>query len=471
MTDLTKIWNSTEEELISRYSSIYDDLYFSDLKLVMITDKKAVFGAATEFKADIIRKKFKGAIEEYISRLLGRNITAVFYVDPDFYFEPEHYIDEQTDKSQVIIDERYLRPMNLSGSGEGEGFSAPVSESMLEEEAKYTFDNFIEGSSNKFAKAAAEAVADSPAHEYNPLFIYGDSGLGKTHLLYAITGRIRKNFPDYKIVYVKSEDFTNEIVAGIRSGSMENLREKYRNCDVLLIDDVQFIANKKSTQEEYLNTFNALFEAGKQIILTSDKPPKDIEDLEARLLSRFSWGLVADITPPDFDLRIAIMQQKSEQIGLTLSLDVLNYLSSNLTHNVRQLEGAVKKIAARAFLMGETNITVDTAAACISDLINSSGTGRITEDKIMDTVAKRYGVTADDIKGKIKTKEVAEARKISIYLMKKLMNMTYVAISKIIPRNHTSIMHAYNSVESEMKDNALYERNINSIITEIKETD
>lgn len=468
MSELTQIWNSVIDELMQTSTKVHFELYFSNTRLAMITEKRAVIGVFSEFKESILRKKYKYSIETSLTRLLGRKMSAVFYTDSKYYFDPEHYTRDDENKDFTIIEEELIRPEKLPEENINIFEEAVSDKTMETEEGKYTFDNFIVGNSNKFAHAAALSVAEEPAKDFNPLFIYGDSGLGKTHLLYAITGVIRKNHPDYKIIYVKSEDFTNEIILSIRNSSTEKLREKYRTCDILLIDDVQFISKKYGIQEEYLNTFNALYEAGKQIILTSDKPPKQIEDLATRLLSRFEWGLVADITPPDYDLRIAIMQQKCEEIGLTLSGEVLDFLSINLTRNVRQLEGAIKKIAARKLLMGDTEITLETAETCISDLINKSSSDNVTEEAIFNVVTKKYGVSEEAIKGSSRVKEVMEARRVTVYLLRELMNLTFPAIADIIPRNHTSVMHLYNAVSAEIKDNSLYERNINNIISEIK---
>ena len=261
---------------------------------------------------------------------------------------------------------------------------------------EYTFDNFIVGSSNKFAHAACVSVAQNPAHSYNPLFIYGPSGLGKTHLLYAITHEIHKNHPDYNIIYVKGEEFTNQMIESISKNLTSEFRERYRKADVLLIDDIHFIAGKDSTQEEFFHTFNDLYEHKKQIILTSDRPAKDIQKLEERLRTRFEWGLSADIQPPDFELRVAIMRKKAEALGKPFSSEVLNFLAEKLTNNIRQMEGAIKKIIAYSCLNSE-EVTISLVTSCISDLLTDNGNLKITAQKIISTVAEKYNVSENDI--------------------------------------------------------------------------
>ena len=315
--------------------------------------------------------------------------------------------------------------------------------------------------------AACTSVAKNPAHSYNPLFIYGPSGLGKTHLLYAITNEIHKNHPDYNIIYVKGEEFTNQMIESIGRGLTAQFRERYRKADVLLIDDIHFIAGKDSTQEEFFHTFNDLHEHKKQIILTSDRPAKDIQKLEERLRTRFEWGLSADIQPPDFELRIAIMKKKAEALGKDFSNEVLNFLAEKLTSNIRQMEGAIKKIIAYNFLSGE-EITIPLVQKCISDLLVNSGPVKVTPEKIVEKVAGKYGVSTDDIYSKKKSGAISNARHISIYLMRRLADLSYPQIGKVLNRDHTTVMASYKIIDTEIKNNSTLEIEINELIKEIK---
>ena len=355
--------------------------------------------------------------------------------------------------------------LNLK-SGSGSDPDSIIDSSSDSHASEYTFDNFIVGSSNKFAYAACTAVAQRPAHSYNPLFIYGPSGLGKTHLLYAITNEVKKNNPDYIIIYVKGEEFTNQMIESISRGTTMKFREKYRKANVLLIDDVHFIAGKESTQEEFFHTFNDLYEHKKQIILTSDRPVKDIQKLEERLRTRFEWGLTADIQPPDFELRVAIMKKKAEDMGSVFPSDVLEFLAEKLTNNIRQMEGAIKKIIAYSFLSGE-EISVPLATSCISDLLSAGGTVKVTPEKIVAKVAAKYGVDPGDIYSKKKANDISRARHISIYLLRKISDLSYPNIGRLLNRDHSTVMSSYKIMEQEIKIDSSFELEINDLIKEI----
>jgi len=333
---------------------------------------------------------------------------------------------------------------------------------------EYTFDNFIVGSSNKFAHAACFAVSENPAQDYNPLFIYGPSGLGKTHLLYAVTNKIKERNPHTKIIYIKGEDFTNQMIESLSKNSMAKFRDKYRTCDVLLIDDIQFIAGKESTQEEFFHTFNALFEDGKQIILTSDRPPKDIKTLEDRLVTRFEWGLIADIQPPDLELRIAIFKNKISQAGIEVSDEIITYLAENLRSHIRQIEGAVKKLVAIRFLSGR-EITMEIAKNCINELLGGEEPVNVTVDKIFTAVEKRFEVKKSDLVGKSRVKEIANARHIAIYLIRYVTEMSYPNIAKLFNRDHSTIIASEESVKKKLNYDHSLEAVINDIVKEVKE--
>ena len=331
---------------------------------------------------------------------------------------------------------------------------------------EYTFDNFIVGSSNKFAHAACTAVAANPAMNYNPLFIYGPSGLGKTHLLYAITNEIKRKKPAAKIIYIKGEDFTTQFIEALAAQMTNEFRNKYRSCDVLLIDDIQFIAGKTSTQEEFFHTFNALYEEHKQIILTSDRPPRDMKTLEDRLKTRFEWGLLADIQPPDLELRVAIIKKKAEQVGVTIPEEVLTYLAENLRSNIRQIEGAMKKLGALAFLSGQ-KITMEVARGCIADLLGGEEPVSVTVDKIFATVYKKYGISKEDLIGKSRSREIAQARHVTIYLIRKITEMSLPNIGKIFNRDHTTVLSSGEIMEKKIKTDAMLTLDISEMTKEV----
>mgnify|MGYP003046500091 CR=1 FL=1 len=308
--------------------------------------------------------------------------------------------------------------------------TAPLLQSPDSSSYEYTFDTFIVGSSNKFAHAACLAVATNPSHAYNPLFLYGNSGLGKTHLLYAIGNEIKKNDPSKVICYIKGDDFTVELVESLRLAKMNEFRQKYRQADILLVDDVQFIGGKESTQEEFFHTFNALYDARKQIVLTSDRPPKEIKTLEDRLRSRFEQDLIADIQPPDLETRIAIIKRKAELDGVEISDEVCEYVASKIKANIRQLEGTVKKIKAKYYLDGEKP-TINSVQGIISDILNNDAPPEVTVERIIDEVARTYGVSADEIRSqKNRSANISNARHIAIYVTRELTTLSMVAIGE-----------------------------------------
>ncbi len=320
---------------------------------------------------------------------------------------------------------------------------------------EYTFDTFVVGSNNKLAHSAALAVADAPGQVYNPLFIYGGAGLGKTHLMHSIGHYVLNNKPDTKILYVDSEQFTNEVIESIRSGnatSMKNLRDKYRNVDILMIDDIQFIIGKESTQEEFFHTFNALHSIGKQIILSSDKPPKEMETLDERFRSRFEMGLIADIQAPDYETRMAILKKKTENLNKEISNDILDYIASNIKSNIRELEGAFNKIVAYSKL-NNLDFTLANAQEALKDIINSDKPKKITPDIIIDKTAEYYNISRDDITSKKKDGRIAKARQVVMYLSRNLTDYTLQDIGNIINRDHSTVMHGVTNIENLINTN------------------
>ena len=332
---------------------------------------------------------------------------------------------------------------------------------------QYTFDNFIVGASNRFARAVCWQVANNPFNEYNPLFIHGPSGVGKTHLMYAVINEMRRAIPQIRVNYTKGEDFTNDMVDHLSKGTMAQFRETYRSCDVLLIDDIQFIANKKGTQEEVFHTFQALFDEGKQIILASDRPPKDIHPLEERLRSRFEQGLLADINPPDFELRMAIIKKKADDLHVDVPTEVLTFLAENLRSNIRQIEGSIKKLSAKSMIEGR-KISLAMAKESLSDLVGDAEPLEVTIDKIFAAVTKKYEITREEIVGTKRSKEIVNARHVATYLIREVTELSFARIGKIFGgKDHTSVLYSCNWVQDHMLKNPLFHSDIEMLRKEI----
>ncbi len=383
--------------------------WFDDATVVSFADNRLILHSPVQFKKEFIDHKFIEPLQNALYELTGDQTTV------------------------VVVTGEYTTPSTSS---------SPYDD--------YTFERFIVGSSNKFAHAAALAVSQRPAAENNPLFIYGNSGLGKTHLMYAIANVLRRTHPEYRIIYVKGEDFTNELITAIQEGNVQAFRNKYRMVDLLLLDDVQFIAGKERTQEEFFHTFNALYEAKKQIVLTSDRPPKEINTLEDRMKTRFEWGLLADIQPPDFETRIAIIRDKAIKMGVDLPDDVSNYIAENIQANIRQLEGAVKKIKAMHELMGE-RITISLAENAIDALRTENPGLNPTPERIMEAVANYFYIPVEQMISQNRSKDVAYPRQMAMYMIRQELEYSFPDIAKIFKRDHTTVMHACNKIEEERK--------------------
>jgi len=333
---------------------------------------------------------------------------------------------------------------------------------------EYTFDNFIVGASNQLAYAAAYAVAENPGTKYNPFLIYGNSGLGKTHLLNAIKNKIKEKNPDVNIIYIKGDEFTNELIDAIKKGTQAEFHQKYRQADLFLMDDIQFIAGRESTQEEFFHTFNILYEDRKQIVLTSDRPPKDIATLEERIRTRIESDVMADIQPPDFETRVAIISRKAEKLNFELPDNVKEYIADKLKSNIRQLEGAIKKLNAYYLLQGKAP-TIAMAQTAISDIINNEQPTTVTIEKIIDEVARTYGVTPEDIKSNSRKAEVSNARQVAIYAIRTITQITYEMIGKEVGgRDHATIVYSLQQTESKMKKNPKMKATIDDIIQNIR---
>ena len=331
--------------------------------------------------------------------------------------------------------------------------STPTARAKRSRVPQFTFDNFIVGNSNRFANAAAVAVAEKPADSYNPLFIYGPSGVGKTHLLYAIANEIHKAHPDYNIVYIKGDQFTNELINALREGKNNEFRLKYRGADLFLVDDIQFIAGKDSTQEEFFHTFNNLYESHKQIVLTSDRPPHEMVRLEDRLRTRFEWGLLADIQPPDYETRMAIIKNKAVHLGFDIPDDVCNYIAENITNNVRQIEGTVKKIKAFKELDGMV-LDVPNVSRAIKDMFKGKAENLPTPALIVSEVCQYYNIEEQVLRSTLKNKNTAEARQVAMYLIRTMTNLSLPEIGREFARDHTTVMHGLKKVEQTLQNSA-----------------
>ncbi len=337
------------------------------------------------------------------------------------------------------------------------------------EDYEYTFDTFIVGPSNKFAHAACMAVATKPATLYNPLFIYGNSGLGKTHLLRAIYNSIAQNYPEMTIIYIKGDDFTNEMIDAIRHGTTQDFHERYRKADILLVDDIQFIAGKDSTQEEFFHTFNSLYEAHRQIVLTSDRPAKDIATLEERLLTRFEWGLTADVQPPDFETRIAIIRRKAELLQIDIPDVVCEYIANRVKNNIRQLEGIVKKMKAYYLLNGDMP-SINTAQAAISDIMSNEQPTPLTVEKIIEEVARTFGVSGADIRSSKRSSNISKARQMAMYVVREITQLPTASIGEEFGgRDHSTVVYSLQEMEKKINKDSRTRATAEDIIKNIRD--
>ncbi|MBQ8849470.1 MAG: chromosomal replication initiator protein DnaA [Clostridia bacterium] len=452
--DFVSIWESVKLSLKEKYAPSFVNLWFEELKFQSFENNKITFSTISELKYNFITENHLPLLKKEFSLFLG--------------FEPEIELVflGQPVTAKDIMDS--ARRQDALGGAEEVRKKADIPTGIIPQNYKfdYTFENFIVGNSNKFAHAACTAVAAHPAENYNPLFIYGPSGLGKTHLLSAVVNEIKKNKPSTRVLYIKGDDFTNQMIVALGEQQMPEFREKYRNCDVLLIDDIQFIAGKTSTQEEFFHTFNTLYEDGKQIILTSDRPPKDIKTLEDRLKTRFEWGLLADIQPPDIELRVAIIRKKAEQVALTLPDEVLNFIAENLCSNIRQIEGVIKKLKALSFLQNKP-ITMEIAKSCITEFLGGAEPVNVTIEKIFSSISSRYGVSKGELTGKKRTKEIASARHLSVYVIREITEMSYPSIAKIFDRDYATIHASFELVSKKYDTDPIFKIEVDELIREI----
>ena len=410
------VWAKVLNYLEERLTPVLVSAWFDDAKVIELTEEELILYSPTEMRRDVISRRYAGHIEDALKEIFNSDAKLTVFGDK----EMESFRDK----------EKIATSMDFN--------------------PQFSFDNFVVGPSNRFAHGAAMAVTNHPGQVYNPLFIYGPPGIGKTHLLYAIANGIRKTDPNVNIVYIKGDQFTNELIAAIGSGKNIEFRSKYREADLFLIDDIQFIAGKDSTQEEFFHTFNALYEEHKQIVMTSDRKPSDMLTLEDRLRTRFEWGLLASIEAPDYETRMAIIKKKATSLGLELGDDVCDYIAVNVTNNVRQIEGTVKKIMAYRDL---NNMPLDlpNISRAIDDMFKSEGNALPTPSLIINQVCKFYSVDESVLRGTLKNKGTAEARQVAIYLIRKLTNLSTPDIGKELNKDHSTVLYSINKVEKALQ--------------------
>ena len=410
------VWAKVLSYMEDRLGAVTVSAWFDDAEVVELNEEHLIIYSSSDFRREIIRRRCTDYIHDALKEVFN------------------------SDAKLIIFGDEELSAFRAKGKPS----------SSMDFNPQFTFDNFVVGPSNRFAHSACIAVTNTPGQVYNPLFLYGPAGVGKTHLLYAIANGIRKVNPDANIVYIKGDQFTNELIAAIQSGKNIEFRSKYREADLFLIDDIQFIAGKESTQEEFFHTFNKLYEEHKQIVMTSDRKPSDMLTLEDRLKTRFEWGLLADIQPPDYETRMAIIKTKARSLGLELPDDACNFIAVNVTSNVRQLEGAVKKILAYRDL---NNMPMDlqNISKVIGDIYKTEGNALPTPALIISQVCKFYSVDETVLRGTLKNKGTTEPRQIAIYLIRKLTNLSLPDIGKEFDRDHSTILYAIRKVESALK--------------------
>ncbi|KLU67136.1 chromosomal replication initiator protein DnaA [Desulfosporosinus acididurans] len=441
------LWQETLEKLKNELTRPSFETWLSSTQLIEIDGDTLVISVPNDFAKDWLESRYASLIRSSVQSILGHSISLRFVIpSPEDSLKKDPILESPIPESAPKQNEQVPNCLN----------------------SKYTFDTFVIGNSNRFAHAASLAVAESPAKSYNPLFIYGGVGLGKTHLMHAIGHHILQRSPNTRVLYVSSEKFTNELIDSIRDENAIEFRNHYRNVDILLIDDIQFLAGKERTQEEFFHTFNALHEANKQIIISSDRPPKEIPTLEDRLRSRFEWGLITDIQAPDLETRIAILRKKAKVENLQVSNEVMVYIADKIHTNIRELEGALIRVIAFASL-SSMPITAEVAMEALKDILPSNSSKPITIDTIQNAVADYYHLSPNDFKAKKRTRAVAFPRQIAMYLSRQLTDSSLPKIGdEFGGRDHTTVMHAHEKISQAIQDDPILEKKINELIQRIQ---
>lgn len=440
---IKELWEKTLTILKGEMTEVSYNTWIKSCEPLSMSSDTIRLGVPNDFTKDILETRYKELVSNAIKQISSKKYNIIFSILSEETIEEQakNLEDNSKRRSSIVVNDEMSATLN----------------------PKYTFDSFVIGNSNRFAHAASLAVAESPARAYNPLFIYGGVGLGKTHLMHAIGHYILQVNPNAKVVYVSSEKFTNELINAIKDDKNEEFRNKYRNVDVLLIDDIQFIAGKERTQEEFFHTFNALHEANKQIILSSDRPPKEIPTLEDRLRSRFEWGLIADIQAPDFETRMAILKKKADVENLNVANEVMVYIATKIKSNIRELEGALIRIVAYSSLTN-SEITVDLASEALKDIISNKQAKNITIDTIKDVVSSYYNLRVEELTSQRRTRNVAFPRQIAMYLARKLTDLSLPKIGEEFGgRDHTTVIHAYEKISEGIKNDEGLENVVNDL--------
>ena len=434
MNSAADVWQKVLSLMEQDMTTVTINTWFDDVQAVALEGSRFLLHSPTPFKRDIIRSRYVPAVQKALKELFS------------FEFEVE------------ILDEAGMERYK----------NASTESSFIPGAEQYTFDNFVVGNTNKFAYNAALAVAEDRGMNYNPLFIYGQSGLGKTHLLYAIANKVHSLHPDYKILYIKSEDFVNELITNLRRGAdMQDFRNKYRGVDLFLMDDVQFLAGKDSSEEELFHTFNTLHENNKKIVFTSDRPPQEMLRMEERLKTRFEWGLSMDIQPPDYETRVAIIKNKAISRGISIPDAVLNYVADNITSNVRQIEGVVNKILALQELMGE-RVDVDTTIRAVRDILRDTANYLPSAEVIIQEVARFYETDSETLRGQSQSKETATARNVAMYIIREMTKLSLNDIGQEFGgRHHSTVLNSINRVEKMKKEEPELSEIIRDITTAV----
>jgi len=454
--EMEHIWNQTLNEIKDKLSNPSFKTWFSNTKPVDMQDNILLIKVPNDFIKDWIETRYNQLITNVIQNLTDTNLKCRFYTEEDLK-DKEKKEGKNTKQYEKENPEKKLEKEKKKEYNINKNLNP-----------KYSFDSFVVGNGNRFAHAAALAVAEAPAKAYNPLFLYGDVGLGKTHLMQAIAHYILKHNPDNKVVYVSSETFTNELINAIKDDRTSSFRNKYRNIDILLVDDIQFLANKERTQEEFFHTFNSLHESNRQLIISSDRPPKEIPTLEERLRSRFEWGLITDIQKPDLETRIAILRKKADLENLKIPNEVVIYIADNIQSNIRELEGALIKVIAYSSLV-DKEIDIDLAEKALQDLIiENEEPKEINIDLIKNIIVDYYNLKKEDMTSKKRTQKIAFPRQIAMYLSRELTDLSLPHIGEEFGgRDHTTVIHAYNKIEKRIEEDQEFAKVTNKIIARI----